>query len=145
MTNSANPDQLASESTLFAKTGHVVLRKRRVKSLFPRWNFLLQWYRPTRLLTLNTKISRRHTGIFFLIFPWQQDFIFHANNLERRNFAWNIKSCFQGKKKKEKYHQIVVPYAELAKRVVKVKSHHYENMPIQIYWKFLHQKLKVFR
>ena len=22
---------------------------------------------------------------------------------------------------------------------------HYENMPIQIYWKFYHQKMKVFR
>ena len=32
MTNSADPDQLASsESTLFAKTGHVVFSKRRVK------------------------------------------------------------------------------------------------------------------
>ena len=37
MTNSADPDQLASSeanisgSTLFAKTGHVVFRKRRVK------------------------------------------------------------------------------------------------------------------
>ena len=31
MTNSADPDQLASSgSTLFAKTGHVVLSKRRV-------------------------------------------------------------------------------------------------------------------
>ena len=39
MTNSADPDQLASEeanwsgSTLFAKTGHVVLSKRRVKAV----------------------------------------------------------------------------------------------------------------
>ena len=34
MTNSADPDQLAScsESTLFAKTGHVVSSKRRVKT-----------------------------------------------------------------------------------------------------------------
>ena len=39
MTNSADLDQLASEanwsgSTLFAKTGHVVLSKRRVKEVF---------------------------------------------------------------------------------------------------------------
>ena len=40
MTNSADPDQLASSSeanlsgsTLFAKTGHVVLSKRRVKMI----------------------------------------------------------------------------------------------------------------
>ena len=38
MANSADPDQLASEeanwsgSTLFAKTGHVVFNKRRVKN-----------------------------------------------------------------------------------------------------------------
>ena len=25
------------------------------------------------------------------------------------------------------------------------KSTHYENMPIQIYWKFYHQKMKIFR
>ena len=31
MTNSADPDQLVSESTLFAKTGHVEFSKRRVK------------------------------------------------------------------------------------------------------------------
>ena len=24
------------------------------------------------------------------------------------------------------------------------KSNHYENMPIQIYWKFYHQKMKIF-
>ena len=36
MTNSADPDQLASSegSTLFAKAGHVVLSKRRVKYNF---------------------------------------------------------------------------------------------------------------
>ena len=35
MTNSADPDQLASsESTLFAKTGHDVFSKRRVKQDF---------------------------------------------------------------------------------------------------------------
>ena len=40
MTNSADPDQLASEeangsgSTLFAKTGHVVFSKRKVKTYF---------------------------------------------------------------------------------------------------------------
>ena len=38
MTNSADPDQLASsESTLFAKTGHVVFSKRRVKGEFLLW------------------------------------------------------------------------------------------------------------
>ena len=41
MTNSADPDQLASEeanwsgSTLFAKTGHVMFSKRKVKPLIP--------------------------------------------------------------------------------------------------------------
>ena len=24
-------------------------------------------------------------------------------------------------------------------------AYHYENMPIQIYWKFYHQKMKIFR
>ena len=53
MTNSADPDQLASEeanwsgSTLFAKTGHVVLSKRRVmkKQKESKENFaeILMW------------------------------------------------------------------------------------------------------
>ena len=28
---------------------------------------------------------------------------------------------------------------------VKQRKPHYENMPIQIYWKFYHQKMKIFR
>ena len=27
----------------------------------------------------------------------------------------------------------------------KCSTNHYENMPIQIYWKFYHQKMKIFR
>ena len=27
----------------------------------------------------------------------------------------------------------------------KRKAYHYENMPIQIYWKFYHQKMKILR
>ena len=26
-----------------------------------------------------------------------------------------------------------------------MEEKHYENMPIQIYWKFYHQKMKIFR
>ena len=33
MTNSADPDQLASSATLFAKTGHVVFSKRKAKNI----------------------------------------------------------------------------------------------------------------
>ena len=55
MTNSADPDQLASSeanwsgSTLFAKIGHVVLSKRRVKMPLPllivsQWDYLLSFY-----------------------------------------------------------------------------------------------------
>ena len=49
MTNSADPDQLASSeanwsgSTLFAKTGHVVFSKRRVKKFPWKWNFESKW------------------------------------------------------------------------------------------------------
>ena len=38
--------------------------------------------------------------IFFLIFPRKQGLAFQANL--RRQFAWNVKSCFLEKKKKKK-------------------------------------------
>ena len=38
--------------------------------------------------------------ILFLILPRKQDLTFHANCLLRRQFAWNVKSCFLGKNKK---------------------------------------------
>ena len=38
MTNSADPDQLASGSMLFAKTGHVMFSKRRVKKTSKLWH-----------------------------------------------------------------------------------------------------------
>ena len=49
MTNSADPDQLASSeanwsgSALFAKTGHVVLSKRRVKYSFNSLDMMRPW------------------------------------------------------------------------------------------------------
>ena len=30
-------------------------------------------------------------------------------------------------------------------RMSAVSDQHYENMPIQIYWKFYHQKVKIFK
>ena len=44
--------------------------------------------------------SRRQIDDIFLIFPRKQDFTFHANCLLRRQFAWNVKSCFLGKIRK---------------------------------------------
>ena len=44
--------------------------------------------------------SRRQTDDIFLIFPRKQDLTFHANCLLRRQFAWNVKSCFLGKIRK---------------------------------------------
>ena len=44
--------------------------------------------------------SRRQTGDIFLIFPRKQDLTLHANCLLRRQFAWNVKSCFLGKIRK---------------------------------------------
>ena len=54
-------------------------------------------------LTLNTlgKIfSRRHIKIVFLIFPRKEDLTFHANCLHQRQFAWNVKTYFLGKIRK---------------------------------------------
>ena len=44
--------------------------------------------------------SRRQNDVLFLIFPRKQDLTFHANCLLRRQFAWNVKSCFLGKIRK---------------------------------------------
>ena len=62
MTNSADPDQLASSEanrsgpTLFAKTGHVVFSKRRVKILTSN-------FQPIRLLDLLLIVdTNSHTG-----------------------------------------------------------------------------------
>ena len=41
--------------------------------------------------------SRWQTDDIFLIFPRKQDLTFQANCLLRRQFAWNVKSCFLGK------------------------------------------------
>ena len=40
--------------------------------------------------------SRRQTDDIFLIFSRKQDLTFQANCLLRRQFAWNVKSCFLG-------------------------------------------------
>ena len=53
MTNSADPDQLASSeanwsrSTLFAKTGHVMFSKWRVKGTEYNWNIFCHFYKKT--------------------------------------------------------------------------------------------------
>ena len=44
--------------------------------------------------------SRWQTDDIFLIFPRKQDLTFQANCLLRRQFAWNVKSCFLGKIRK---------------------------------------------
>ena len=44
--------------------------------------------------------SRRQTDDIFLIFPRKQDSTFHANCLLRRQFAWNVISCFLRKIRK---------------------------------------------
>ena len=44
--------------------------------------------------------SRWQIDDIFLIFPRKQDMTFHANCLLRRQFAWNVISCFLGKIRK---------------------------------------------
>ena len=44
--------------------------------------------------------SRRQIDDIFLIFPRKQDLTFHANCLLRRQFAWNVISCFLRKIRK---------------------------------------------
>ena len=63
--------------------------------------------RPLRLVWSNglpfwVKVSAddKITEIFFLIFPRKQVLTFHANCLQWRQFAWKVKSCFLGKRRK---------------------------------------------
>ena len=63
-----------------------------------------------KLSTLTT-----YWNIFLIFFPRKLALIFHANCLLRRQFAWNVKSCFLGKIRK--ISQICC-FAEFAKRVV---------------------------
>ena len=44
--------------------------------------------------------SRWQIDDIFLIFPSKQDLTFHANCLLRRQFTWNVKSCFLRKIRK---------------------------------------------
>ena len=71
------------------------------------------------LSTLGKIFSRQYIEIFFLFFP-EKFLIFHANCLQWRQFAWNVKSCFlfSGNKK----NIMNLSSAELAERVVKVKA-----------------------
>ena len=89
------------------------------------------------LSTLGKIFSRRQIDDIFLIFPRKQDLTFQANCLLRRQFAWNVKSCFLGKIRKtketiclkcqilfsgkNKKNIINLSSAENAQKVVKVK------------------------
>ena len=67
--------------------------------------------------------SRRQVDDMFLIFPRKQDLTFHANCLLRRQFAWNVKSCFLGKLRKifSKYRLLkILPRVLGVKEVSKV-------------------------
>ena len=93
-----------------------------VTSWLCSWTSNLFWKGSIHItLTLSTpgkNFSRRHFEIFFLIFPRKQNLTFHANCLQWRQFAWNVKFCYLGKIRK---NIISLSSAELAKRVVKVK------------------------
>ena len=72
------------------------------------------------LSTLGNIFSRRHTETFFLSFFSQKTgFDISWKLSPRRQFAWNIKSCFMGKIRKS---IITLSSAEWAQRVVKVNS-----------------------
>ena len=62
MTNSADPDQLASSgSTLFVKAGHVVFSKRRVKTILyskPSYNKLSN--KAVTVYNKNYSITKKH-------------------------------------------------------------------------------------
>ena len=45
------------------------------------------------ITTLSGLIQQTKIDDSFLSFPRKQDFTFHANCLQSRQFAWNVKSC----------------------------------------------------
>ena len=55
----------------------------------------------------------------FLIFPRKQDLTVHVNCLHWKQFAWNFKSCFLGKNKK---NIINLPSAEFAREWLRLTS-----------------------
>ena len=64
----------------------------------------IKWYFPPLVLsTLDKIFSRQHFEIFFLIFFQKTNLTFHANCLQWRQFAWNVKSCLLGKIRKKIY------------------------------------------
>ena len=86
---------------------------------------------------LNKNCSRRVSIFFFLLFfrqnkTWQNkpSPIFSDKYVKKSKIsaAVVISTLFLWKKKKERK-----------------KKNHYENMPIQINWKFYHQKMNIFR
>ena len=50
--------------------------------------------------------TRWHTGNIFHIFPRKQDLTIHANCLQWRQFAWNVRSGFLGKIRKKSQNVI---------------------------------------
>ena len=95
---------------------HDWLKKKREEQIYLFWamNLKLPWKSnsngqqkssKTLLASINLYhspgiISKRRIDDIFLIFPRKQDITFHANCLLRRQFAWNVISCFLGKNKK---------------------------------------------
>ena len=49
---------------------------------------------------LGKDFTKQHLEIFFLLFSPKQELTFHANCLQWRQIAWNVKSCFLGKIRK---------------------------------------------
>ena len=49
--------------------------------------------------TMGKSFSRQHFKIFFIRSPKKQVLTFHAECLHWRQFAWNVKTCFLGKRK----------------------------------------------
>ena len=95
MLNSVNLDQTPYDSAVSDLNLHCLLRP-----ICPN-----TWGRYGKYLLFNLYhslgiFSRRQNDVIFLIFPRKQDLTFHANCLLRRQFAWNVKSCFLGKIRK---------------------------------------------
>ena len=55
---------------------------------------------------------------YFSYFPRKQALIFHANCLHWRQFAWNVKTCFLGKMRKN----ISICLLKISPRVLSVKN-----------------------
>ena len=68
-----------------------------------------------------------------------------AFNAEIHKNSVRIKAAYKVNASKRKHKNQINHYDEQRRVLMANSTTHFENTPIQIYWKFYHQKMKIFR